>query len=110
MDQGHRSEYGFDLKIKRSELIKLLEDRANHHEGRAKFYKTKGGEFADDREKVDQGASNRTMGRHQEEINRSSEMHQKQAKMLWFFAAHLPKDRIITLTRKDVYEMELLEA
>lgn len=110
MDYNERHQYGFDLKIKRSELIKLLENRAKHHEGRVTFYSEKGEEFADDREKVDQGVSNRTMGRHQEEINRSADTHRKQAQMLRFFATHLPKESILTLTRKDVYEMELLES
>jgi hypothetical protein len=110
MDQYARQEYGFDLKIKRSELIKLLGNRVKHHEGRVKFYAEKGEEFADDREKVDQGVSNRAMGRHQEEINRSADMHRKQAQMLRFFATHLPKENVLTLTRKDIYEMELLEA
>jgi len=110
MDQYARHEYGFDLKIKRTELIKLLKIRAEHHEGRVKFYAEKGEEFAEDREKVDQGVSNRSMGRHQDEINRSADIHRKQAQMLRFFADHLPKENVLTLTRKDIYEMELLEA
>lgn len=108
MDQANA--HGFNFRIKRSELIKLLTKRSSFHASRASFYRKKGAEFSDDAEKVPQSFENRTLGRHEDEIGRSYRMHAQQAKMLKFVASHLPPDRILTLTRADISEMELLEA
>ncbi len=101
---------GFNLVIKRAELVTRLEDRARFHEGRAEFYKEKGDEFVEDVEAIPQSYENSTLGRHEDQLRRSSTMHIAKARMLRFFANHLPETEKIELTRKDLYELELLEA
>lgn len=101
---------GFNLVIAVTELRERLLSRVKYHESRMKFYAEKAKEFHGDREKVQQGVSNRTMGRHEDELARSGEHHVLQARYLQFIADHLPKAKTVELALGDLNSFELLEA
>jgi len=102
--------HGFDLTITPKELRDRLMKRVKYHESRIAFYKTKASEFSEDREKIQGGVSNRTLGRHEDEIMRSADHHVYQARFLRFFAEHLPEQQLLPLTHRDLVDLELLDA
>lgn len=101
---------GFDLVIKTTELRARLERRAGYHAKRAEFYGAKAEDFKEDIEAIPQSFENSTLGRHEDQLNRSRIHHVKQERTLRFYAQHLPKEPTVKLTSADISEFELLES
>lgn len=100
---------GFKLEIKTEDLKAILLKRVEHHRSREKFYLEEAKKFANDREVVEQGHSNRRMGTHQEELERSAKIHADTAKYLDFIAQHLPDVNRVELTNSALHTLEILE-
>jgi len=102
-------ELGFNMEIDKGELEKHLSRRIAFHYGREKFYLDKSKEFEGDREKIENGHSNRRMGTHQEEMEQSAKVHGDTAKYFRFVLDHLPVKETLELTQSALTTLELLE-
>jgi len=102
-------ELGFNLEVGKDELEKHLSRRIAFHQGREKFYLDRSKEFEGDREKIENGHSNRRMGTHQEEMEQSARVHADTAKYFRFVLDHLPAKKTLGLTQSALTTLELLE-
>lgn len=106
---GEEEKHGFNFVITTKELRERLVKRADFHKERAAFYGKKAGEFEEDIEQIPQSYENTTMGRHEDQLQRSRQYHIKQARVIQFYADHLPDKQSVELTHKDMVDLELLE-